>query len=415
DDCDPATPDVADGDGDGDACDVDCDDADPAVGPGQAELCNSGKDEDCDQDVDCADEDCAEDPICLLCGNGELDPGEDCDDGNDCRFDGCHGCAFEPSVVIADIHLSSSAGFDLDDLDGDGDIYTGIDSLAASDSLMVMYLNQFIDLSLEQGLAIQLFTFGQLDNVPYEGVGTPGYEQDDEILISSYAGLDPACPPHASPVPWISWSQAPFSLYSDADSFQACAPEVLITEADDPANGIYPTTTDPAQPEAPFLHFHAPKLNVSLGSLGTLEFVNTYAEASVDNDGRDLTGLRNGVLGGILPVHSLAAIDISAATSGLCPTALHALLGFVGQPDQDAEGNGQLDTIQYSCSLGCMLACISSRVSIQSCTDDETGVVIPGADCVNDPRIRDGFSAGFTFSAPYAHVTGQASGAGYCP
>jgi hypothetical protein len=58
---------------------------------------------------------------------------------------------------------------------------------------------------------------------------------------------------------------------------------------------------------------------------------------------------------------------------------------------------------------------MSDTVTITSCTDDETGEVIPGSDCVLDPRIRDGYSSGFTFNALSVHITGQVSGATYCP
>ncbi|MBI4831288.1 MAG: putative metal-binding motif-containing protein [Candidatus Lindowbacteria bacterium] len=48
-----------DADGDGYASDIDCDDSDPAVNPGAAEVCDDGIDNDCDGRVDSADSDCA--------------------------------------------------------------------------------------------------------------------------------------------------------------------------------------------------------------------------------------------------------------------------------------------------------------------------------------------------------------------
>jgi hypothetical protein len=50
-DCDALTPDISDGDGDEFACDVDCDDGDPAVNPDAEEVCD-GVDNDCDLVVD---------------------------------------------------------------------------------------------------------------------------------------------------------------------------------------------------------------------------------------------------------------------------------------------------------------------------------------------------------------------------
>jgi hypothetical protein len=86
----------ADGDGDGypsgaDLCDVDCDDTDAEVHPGASEICNDGKDNDCDvatpdlADVDGDGYDCLAD-----CNDGDaaISPGaaEHCRDGidNDC-------------------------------------------------------------------------------------------------------------------------------------------------------------------------------------------------------------------------------------------------------------------------------------------------------------------------------------------
>ena len=74
----------------------DCADDDESI-PGpedNAEACHDGKDNDCDERVDCDDEECAEDPLCREpptenCTNGEDDDGDgraDCDD-EDCADD----------------------------------------------------------------------------------------------------------------------------------------------------------------------------------------------------------------------------------------------------------------------------------------------------------------------------------------
>jgi cysteine-rich repeat protein len=43
--------------------------------------CKNGVDDDGDGLVDCDDPDCALSEFCATCGNGKIDPGEDCDDG----------------------------------------------------------------------------------------------------------------------------------------------------------------------------------------------------------------------------------------------------------------------------------------------------------------------------------------------
>jgi hypothetical protein len=78
-------------DGDGVAlCDGDCDDADPAVGPGAAEDCDNGLDDDCDGALDDEDEDCqpqdSEPPVDDT-DHGDSEPPDQEDD------EGCGGCA----------------------------------------------------------------------------------------------------------------------------------------------------------------------------------------------------------------------------------------------------------------------------------------------------------------------------------
>jgi len=69
---------------DGDGCSSDCQ---VEIGP---EVCNDGIDNDTDGLVDCADSDCANDPACMpMCGNGIVEAGEECDDGNSVDGDGC--------------------------------------------------------------------------------------------------------------------------------------------------------------------------------------------------------------------------------------------------------------------------------------------------------------------------------------
>ena len=62
---------------------------DDGVAP--TENCSAVGDEDEDGDADCADSDCAATPACVaaLCGNGMMNAGEACDDGNDIETDAC--------------------------------------------------------------------------------------------------------------------------------------------------------------------------------------------------------------------------------------------------------------------------------------------------------------------------------------
>ncbi|MBI2898174.1 MAG: hypothetical protein HYY06_31785 [Deltaproteobacteria bacterium] len=80
-----------DGDGHADAAcrgGDDCDDSDGSVLPGAREVCDDGRDNDCDRARDCSDDQCAASPSC-----GEDEPGgEDCDNGRDDDGDGESDC-----------------------------------------------------------------------------------------------------------------------------------------------------------------------------------------------------------------------------------------------------------------------------------------------------------------------------------
>ncbi len=77
--------DTIDNDDDGD---IDCDDtdcADDAACATAVEICDDETDNDDDGDVDCDDADCADDAACeetAVCGDGTVDDGEACDDGD---------------------------------------------------------------------------------------------------------------------------------------------------------------------------------------------------------------------------------------------------------------------------------------------------------------------------------------------
>jgi len=93
----PGTENPGDVDGDGDGvglCDGDCDDGDPAVGPGVAEDCGNALDDDCDGLADGDDPDCL--PQDSDADTGVVEPtdsGDDTGDGDGDDAEGCGGCA----------------------------------------------------------------------------------------------------------------------------------------------------------------------------------------------------------------------------------------------------------------------------------------------------------------------------------
>lgn len=87
--------DGVDNDADGD---TDCADSDCVGTPACREVCADGTDNDLDGDVDCVDTDCLGAPECAPCGNGTVDPGEQCDDNNTDNGDGCNSLCFDERV-----------------------------------------------------------------------------------------------------------------------------------------------------------------------------------------------------------------------------------------------------------------------------------------------------------------------------
>jgi hypothetical protein len=110
---------TVDADGDGHDAAADCDDTDPAVHPGAAEVCNA-RDDDCDGTVDGGDGLCGRGEVCTTgvcrCAEGFVDC--DGDDSNGCET----ALEDRPAEAIEHgcCHPYDSAGNRLTDCDGDG-------------------------------------------------------------------------------------------------------------------------------------------------------------------------------------------------------------------------------------------------------------------------------------------------------
>ena len=125
----------ADGDGDGVPTPADCDDLDPQVHPGAAEICSDGKDNDCAAGADC------DDPVCAgqacragdvarcagtrcaetACGNAADDDGDlliDCADP-DCA---ARACSAQGTCASGVCVAPNEVGLCFDGVDNDGDL-----------------------------------------------------------------------------------------------------------------------------------------------------------------------------------------------------------------------------------------------------------------------------------------------------
>jgi cysteine-rich repeat protein len=316
-----------------------------------------------------------------VCGNGAVEPGEPCDDGNTCAGDGCATCVVEDTVVLTRLALVGGAGFDLDDKDGDGDVTTGVDNVLGAQAIVGAKLDEYVGDLIASGDVIQLATFSGLDD--------PRDDREFELVL--HPGKDPACR-DAGPFPWLTAPGA--DLQSMA--FPGCVAPAVVRTSDHPDNGLV----------AGHLVAAAQTIVLPLGGLGTFGIGRGRLEA--DLSGAQTIETMVGELGGVLPAAALYRIDTSAFLPQ-CPTALHAVLGLLGHIDQDTNGDG-LDFVRWTTTAGAT-PCINGPVVISGCCigGDCAEGLVSGAECVLDARMRDGYSVGFEVSAQRVRVTGTSS------
>lgn len=350
-------------------------------------------------DTAAADTSVGPDTMVGVCGDGVRGPNEACDDGNACPIDGCNaGCATVPSVVLASLALDPAVAFDLDDADGDHDVATGGDNRLGQNSLVASVVNPLIAQSIDDADVIQLVTFDDLGNA----------YADPVVDLVLHPGVAPACPV-PTPVPWTHPGGAFPELFSDARAWPSCAAPLRLEGA------IAPSRPSSASPEPPVLVADSSSpVVIPAGSLGNLTVARSHLEAHVvaASGVVDVLALSDGRLSGVIPASALYRIDTSSLLPG-CPTALHAVLALVGHIDQDTEGNGKRDWIQFT--LGGGQPCLGSPVTIVGCCNDgDCDDFVPGEACALDPRIGDGYSAGFRFEAVGVRVVGQVDGGSWC-
>lgn len=137
---------TTDADYDGYASNTDCVDTDPNINPGEVEICNNNKDDDCDGQTDCDDNECANDDACgppascPRCPNADLGECPDnCFGLYDTCANGTSGCpqlagmqatfcyCYRPSPIVIDVNgdgfnLTSAVNGVNFDLIGDGEL-----------------------------------------------------------------------------------------------------------------------------------------------------------------------------------------------------------------------------------------------------------------------------------------------------
>lgn len=359
----------------GDGCRSDCASAevcgDGVVDPHLGEACDSEA-ETC---VDCR---------LTTCGNGVIDAGEECDDGNDTYLDGCDSaCRNEISFIVSDLSMiTANRGCDYT-LDGVG----------------------------ENRLGVALRSLGDLLN---DQLLAPSIGSDLLLLLHTLA-LDDA------------------AMWNDPD-FQIAL--INGTDADgNTANNLsgsgtfYPDSAVLDEFGRPLVSFQS---EVSDGALvsGPQDFELLLGPFPLDlRLGRILgdvvpgpDGIQDAMLCGVLPISTAVTIpnpiDLIGAIPGgpgdiggldPCdggPAATFADLLIAGidfpllttraaRPDVDLDGDG-LESFEITRGSFC-------QAVVTACIDGD-GTRVEGRDCLYDARFADGWSSAFDLEAVRATI-----------
>ncbi len=346
----------------------------------------------CDGTPDCA-------PGCrtlLLCGNGRIDPGEQCDDGNTTRWDGCGpDCRREQVLSMSRISIVTT-GLNLGcDFSGDGrpDNAFG-EALGPAGGV----LNSFITSGVSNGQVLLQLGFLNLtdpigQNLPNARVGwLLGDDADGDVTNNAVPG-NPQRVQRGSLNPMTLLPQASFQSQSQMGQLRGGPEDIRLALGDGPIGDF---------------NFRVMRGRISGLLVG-------------DTTNNRITEMRNGVLCGAIPARDLAALQ---NPTGMIPggggggmasrsSFLELLVGgqrvlvfTIGpqQPDIDLDGDG---LERYEATMGSG----STPPTITACIDGD-GTRIMGRTCANDPRMADGFSAAFQLAAQWVTLRGLSGGGG---
>ncbi|MBK8693641.1 MAG: DUF4215 domain-containing protein [Deltaproteobacteria bacterium] len=353
-------------------------------------IVDTARGEVCDGMTNCA-ADCRS---VLMCGNGRTDPGEQCDDGNTSRWDGCGpDCRLEQAVVLNRLSIAPESPTIGCDFSGDGRADN-----AFTHALGPAYgvINSFLTSNVSNGQVLLQLAFLNLtdprgQNLPDTRVGW---------VLGSDANMDVTDNATPGNPQFVQRGSLQASLLPIA-SFQSVVRGGVLTGG--PEDILLPLG--------------------NTGGLGSLQFNLKRGRISgtvVANDTR-ITEIRNGVLCGAIQGRDLANIRNPA---GLIPggggggmmnnsTFLELIVGGqtllifrIGpqQPDIDIDGDG---LERYEARMGG--GGLPPR--IEACIDGD-GTRIEGRECAMDPRMADGFSAAFQVGSTWINLRGVSGGVG---
>jgi cysteine-rich repeat protein len=320
----------------------------------------------------------------LTCGNNMLDAGEECDDGNTMRWDGCsNDCRIERSMVLHDTQFAGS-GMGCD-YSGDG----------RPD-------NAFANALGMQGLGLL--------NMFFMGGGGP------RILLS-FEGLDD---PMGANDPdfrtaWLTGTSTTMNVTTDYSGMGTFRVQMASLNPDHS-----PHTTLQSSVAMSALRGGPEDLDINLGPV-PLTLRRAYLRGTTMAQSGQLWSLSDAYVCGVVQGQTLAFLNrqllqsfggnfimIPNACGGGDPESSMfdwivggARIAVVTirptQPDVDLDNDG-LEYFEVTSGSGC-------QPVITACIDGD-GTRVAGRNCYQDPRFQDGFSSALSTAAIHAIITG---------
>ncbi len=324
------------------------------------------------------------------CGDAMIAPGEQCDDGNRTAWDGCGvDCKVDLHAVINELSIASPmVGCDTS---GDGRPDNAFSTALGG---ATSFINDRIQNGVDDGNIL---------------LATALYGVDDTRVIDD-------------PELTLAWMRVVDADGNTRNNFGGMGTFLAAAAAFDPDGR--PRTTLVGDVTMTQLDVGPEDIVVPLGFIVPIDLRAARLAATTTTMADVYTGMTDGLICGTVPVESLARIpDPTMFFTGMgtapCDDTMEpgtladlivggrTVLGFLqigpAAPDVDLDGDGLesfvVDDMGPSDCQAVIVGCV-----------DGDGTRIDGRGCVNDMRIRDGFSAAFEFTAVRAQITGIRSG-----
>lgn len=321
------------------------------------------------------------------CGNNRVEAGEQCDDGNQTRWDGCGpDCRTEQATVLNRLQFAADNGRIGCDFSGDR---VPDNAFGRALGTAVGILNSFITSPISNGQVLIQLSFLNLtdprgQNLPDTRVG------------------------------WL--------LGADADGMvqnngQPGNPQ-FVQRGSLNAMTLLPQASFQSRVMGGMIEGGPEDIELNFGMMGFRVSRARIAGTVVADDTR-IVEVRGGSLCGAIPARDLTRIPNplnmlpGGGGGGSRSTLLEAIVGglrvpFINinigpqQPDVDLDGDG---LERFEASMGG----IGNAPRITACIDGN-GTRIEGGECVNDARMADGFTSAFQIGGPYITLRGLSGG-----